>query len=218
MAVFGDKSERLSASIAGLSPFHDFMTKYSPVMNQKCLSKSSSANPRFLEGIGMCQNELVWKHCEILICLSNSWVSFNKSRFWLVQRSKDCNSWMKLTSYSSHKISRTTFPRSNTPEGYSLPCQTIDPIEPLCFSTPGYMSDFGNIISKTSWQWRSALVSPFSGMVLSIDRNVCQDWFDGAKNGSFATHINQASRAQNHDSMYFAAVARCMNRPGSGNM
>ena len=218
MAAFGDKSERSSASIACLSPFHDFIMKYSPVMNRKRLLKSSSANPRFSEGIGMCWNEFVWKHCEISICLLNSLVAFSKSTFWQAQWSKDCNSWMNLTLYSSHKISQTTFSGGNTPEGYSLPCQTICPIEPLCFSTPGYMSDFGNIISKTSWWRHAALVSPFSGMVLSIDRNVCQDWFDRARDGSFAMHMNQASWTQSHNSIYFTAVAGCMNRLGSGNM
>ena len=218
MAAFGDKSDKSSASIAGLSPFHDFTTKYSAVMNRKRLSKSSSANPRLLEGIGTCRNELVWKHCEISVCLSNSWAEFCKSRFRQARRSRDCNSWMKLSSYSSHRISRTTFSGGNTPEGYSLPCQTTGPIKLLCFSTPGYRSDFGNIISKTSWRRHAALVSPFSGMVLSIDRNVRHDWFDRARNGSFATRMNQASRTRSHDSIYFAAVAGCMNRPGSGKM
>ena len=219
MAASGDncKSERSPASIAGLSPFHEFMTKTSAVTNRKRLSKSSSANPRFSEGIGTCQNEFVWKHCEIAICLSNSWAALNKSRLWQARRSRDCSSWMKLTSYSSHKISLTTFSGGNTPEGYSLPCQTIGPIKPLCFSTPGYISDFGNIISKTSWRRRAALVSPFSGTVLSIDRNVRQVWFDTAR-GSFATHMNQASRTRSHDSIYFPAVAGCMNRPGSGKI
>ena len=147
MAASGDNSslKRLPVSIAGLSPFHEFMTKTSPVMNPKHLSKSLSANPWFSEGIGTCQNELVWKHCEISICLSNSWVVFDKSKLWQPQQSRDCNSWIKLSSYNSHKISWMMFSGGNTPEGYSLPCQTINPIEPLCFPLQGRYQDLAII-------------------------------------------------------------------------
>ena len=39
MAVFGDKSERSLASIAGLSPFHDFMTEVQSSDELKALVK-----------------------------------------------------------------------------------------------------------------------------------------------------------------------------------
>ena len=220
MASFGDncKSERLPASTAGLSPFHEFTMETSAAMNRKRLSKSSSANPRFPEGIETCRNELVWKHCEISICLSNSWLLLDKSRLRQAQRSRDCNSWMKLSSYSSHKISQRTFSGGNTPDGYSLPCQTIDPVELLCFSTLRYILGFGNNISKTSLRQRPTLVSSFAGTVLSIERNVRQCWFDRARDGSFATRMNQASRTRSQDSIYLPAVAGCMTKPGSGNI
>ena len=139
MAPSGDNCilERSLASITGLSPFHEFITKTSAVTNRKCLSKSSAANPKFLEGIGMCWNKFVWKHCKIPICLLNSWVSFNKSRFWQVRQSKDCNSWMKLTLYSSHKISQTTFSGGNTPEGTLFPAKQLAPLNHSAFPPQG---------------------------------------------------------------------------------
>ena len=86
MIVFWDvnKLERLLASIAGLSLFHDFMTKTSAATNWEHLSKSLSANPMFSEGIGTCQNKLVWKHCEMLICLANSSVECHIPYFYQV--------------------------------------------------------------------------------------------------------------------------------------
>ena len=219
MAQSGDncKSKRSPVSIAGFSPFQEFMMETSDKTNPKCLSKSSSAYPQFSEGIGTCWYELVWKHCEISICLSNTCIAFNESILSQARQSRDCNSWIKLTSYSSHNISRTTFLGGNTPEGHSLPCQAISP-KPLHFSTPGYILRFGNIISRTSLRWHTALVSPFSGTEWLIDRNMHQDWLDRAKEGSFATCMNQASRICSQDSIYFVAVPGCMNKPGSGNM
>ena len=157
---------RSPASKVGLSPFHLFTTKASAVMNWKRLSKSSAANPRFSEGTGTCWNELVWKHCDISICLSNNWVVFNKSRSLQARQSRDCSSWMKFTSQSSHKISRRTLSGSSVPKGYSLPCQVIGPIKPLRLSTPGYVLPFGKIISKTSWRRSAVLVPPFSPIPL----------------------------------------------------
>ena len=211
------KSQTSPASTGGFSPFHDFTTKTSPVTNRKRLSKSLSANPKFSEGIETCRNELVLKHCEICISLSNSWVASDKSRLPQARRSRDCSSWMKLSSYSSHKISRTTFSGGNTPERYSLPCQTIGPIKPLRLSTPGYIWVSGNITSNASWRRRADLVPFFSVTLLSIERNVRHDWFDNARDGSFATRISQASRTRSHEPTYFAAVAGWMKRPGSGN-
>src|SRR5882762_5399534 len=114
------------------------------------LSKLSSANPRFSEGIETCRNELEGKQADIKVCLFNSWVSSDKSRSRHARRSRDCNSWMKLTSDSSHKISRTMFSGGSAPEGYSSPRQAIGPIKSLRLSTPGYISLFGKIISKAS--------------------------------------------------------------------
>ena len=91
------------------SRFVKFMMKTSPVMNPKCLSKSLSANPWFLEEIGTCRNELIWKHCGISICQLNSWVAFDKSKLWQVRWSRDCNLLIKLSSYSSHEISQITW-------------------------------------------------------------------------------------------------------------
>ena len=72
------------------------------------------------------------------------------------RRSRDCNSWMKFNSYSSHNISRTTFSGGSIPEGYLLPRQTISPLIPLPLSTPGYISLFGKITSKTSRRPRAS--------------------------------------------------------------
>ena len=73
------KSKRSPAKIAGLSPFHKFITKTNPVTNRKHLLKSSLTNPVFLEGIETCGNEPGGKHCEIRVCLSNSCILSDKS-------------------------------------------------------------------------------------------------------------------------------------------
>jgi hypothetical protein len=39
-----------------------------------------------------------------------------------------------------------------------------------------------------------------------------------AREDSFSTRMNQVSRILSHDSKYFAAVAVCTKRPGSGNV
>jgi len=130
--------------------------------------------------------------------------------------SRDCNLWMKFTLYNSHKISQTTFAGESTPGEYSMACQIIGPIKPLHFSTPGHTSEFGSTIFKLSWQWHTALVSPspFSRLLRSIDKKVCQDWFKKARDGSPATHMNQILWTQSQDSIYFAEVTGCMKRLG----
>src|SRR6266511_4121961 len=119
-------------------------------MNKERKSKSSAPNPPFIDGMGTCRNEEVGKHREILICLSNSCAVSDTSKLAQARRSSDSNSLMKLTSYNSHRICQTTSSGGNTPGGYSLPCHTIGPIEPLRIFTPGYISDVGINMAKLS--------------------------------------------------------------------
>jgi hypothetical protein len=136
------------------------MTKYSPVTNRKRLSKSSSANPRVSEGIGMCRNELVWKHCEISICLSNSCAALAMSR--LLQAPIKS---LGRRSQEAILLGGTPYPaKQSAPSNrFAFPLQSTYRDSDFAIINLGLLDDVAQ-------PW-----FPFSGTVLSIDRNVRQD-------------------------------------------